>query len=137
MIARRLPGRSDNEIKNYWNSKLKRKVENGEYQDIVVNPSLHDQNKGKGHYVNEANGTVFRPKAIKCSKGYIDPTMSIEPPPPPHPIITGLHASSSTPMANDNLASECQALEKEMNSLGFEYNMDEHEIARLYEEFDI
>ncbi|CAD5181330.1 unnamed protein product [Musa acuminata subsp. malaccensis] len=40
LIAGRLPGRTDNEIKNYWNTYLRKKVQN-QHEPAVVLSSLH------------------------------------------------------------------------------------------------
>ncbi|KAM3712755.1 hypothetical protein ACB098_01G206400 [Castanea mollissima] len=66
LIARRLPGRTDNEIKNYWNTILSKRVQDGK---------IHEQGSriGKtiGHSypgIKSVAHPVIRPKAVRCTK---------------------------------------------------------------------
>ena len=54
LIARRLPGRTDNEIKNYWNTILSKRIKNlTSDSNPKIKPIAHP---------------VFRPKAVRCTK---------------------------------------------------------------------
>ncbi|TKY51644.1 Anthocyanin regulatory C1 protein [Spatholobus suberectus] len=70
LIAGRLPGRTDNEIKNYWNTYLRKKIE-----------QKHNHNKIPGH--NNNIPIKLRIESPGCSKNslgtVLDPTKS------PHP----------------------------------------------------
>ncbi|WCJ42770.1 MYB-like transcription factor 4 [Euphorbia peplus] len=63
LIARRLPGRTDNEIKNYWNTYLGKRAK-----------AMKDSSNVEG---TSYSNIVFRPKAIRCSKVTI-PTTEIQ-----------------------------------------------------------
>ncbi|XP_008784297.1 transcription factor MYB1-like isoform X2 [Phoenix dactylifera] len=66
LIAGRLPGRTDNEIKNYWNTCLRKKVQ-GQHQLKRCEASI---NEAPQNY-------LVRTKAIRCSKRFITPQQHI------------------------------------------------------------
>lgn len=63
LIAGRLPGRTDNDIKNYWNTKLSKRVD--------ANHHHHHQNRSKAEKkpkTRSSSGVVPRPQYKKTEK---------------------------------------------------------------------
>lgn len=82
LIAGRLPGRTDNEIKNYWNTHLIKKLKNQEQQPEEKKKKKKKQKNEKNKIItkvpeddSEKKTLVYLPKAIRVNKSlsYIIP----------------------------------------------------------------
>lgn len=73
LIAGRLPGRTDNEIKNYWNSHLSKRLKNNEQQTIKINTATHKGAEKKNNRDDEiisktkVMNKIHLPKPIRAS----------------------------------------------------------------------
>nr|DAD45860.1 TPA_asm: hypothetical protein HUJ06_004090 [Nelumbo nucifera] len=70
LIAGRLPGRrTDNEIKNYWNTKLSKKIQ-GQTPKIRINGSVEKKGASESSISSETP-PVIRTKASRCTRVFL------------------------------------------------------------------
>ncbi|CAL9058931.1 unnamed protein product, partial [Musa banksii] len=84
LIAGRLPGRTDNEIKNYWNTTLVKRLQGGSSQ-LPSNPSpATAQSKGKDTAVATpppvTGSKVIQTKALRCTTAFFGQDTACMPP---------------------------------------------------------
>nr|A0A4D6Q411.1 RecName: Full=Transcription factor MYB1; AltName: Full=Myb-related protein 1; Short=CcMYB1 [Crocosmia x crocosmiiflora]QCF41220.1 transcription factor [Crocosmia x crocosmiiflora] len=78
LIAGRLPGRTDNEIKNYWNTNLGRRVHDQSHQHCRPNPTITSTKPADAPPAN-ANTVATMPvrtKAARCTRAFFSDDLS-------------------------------------------------------------
>ncbi|KAL5572384.1 hypothetical protein UlMin_021981 [Ulmus minor] len=78
LISCRLPGRTDNEIKNYWNTNLSKRVQGDNYQTLDPR-KRHSAKNSVREQLNRSKEShqIIRTKAFRCSKVVINPRLLI------------------------------------------------------------